>query len=285
MGIIDGEFGTLLRRLALAALAIALVGCATHRSTQAGAVGIERKQTLWVSAAEVNKASEQAYVDTLRQAESKHALNTDSREVTRVRAIARRLIPATAVFRADAPDWRWEVNVIESKELNAWCMPGGKIAVYTGLIDKLQATDDELAAVMGHEIAHALREHGRERASQAMATSIGLTVVGIALGAGQFQMDLASLITDLTISLPNSREFETEADRMGVELAARAGYDPRASLSLWKKMPQVGEGPPPQWLSTHPSHDHRQQDLADYAQRVMPLYQATQIPGQVPAGH
>lgn len=262
--------------------AVSLVACATHRSTQPGAVGIERKQTLWVSAADINRASEKAYLDTLRQAEGKHALNVDNRELTRVRAIANRLIPATGIFRTDAPGWRWEVNVIESKELNAWCMPGGKIAVYSGLIDKLQATDDELAAVMGHEIAHALREHGRERASQAMATSVGLTVVGIVLGAGQFQMDLASLITDLTISLPNSREFETEADRMGVELAARAGYDPRASLSLWKKMAQVDGGTPPQWLSTHPSHERRQQDLADYAQRVMPLYLATQATGQPP---
>lgn len=285
MAVIENRFGRHLCQLALAGLVVILAACATHRSTQAGAVGIERKQTLWVSAAEVNKASEKAYLDTLRQAEGKKALNTDSQEVARVRAIAQRLIPATAVFRSDAPGWRWEVNVIESKELNAWCMPGGKIAVYTGLIDKLQATDDELAAVMGHEIAHALREHGRERASQAMATSIGLTVVGIALGAGQFQMDLASLITDLTISLPNSREFETEADRMGVELAARAGYEPGASLSLWKKMEQAGNGGPPQWLSTHPSHENRQHDLADYARRVTPLYQATQSSGQAPARH
>ena len=278
-------FRRALRQSLLVVAVAALTACATHRSTQPGAVGIERKQTLWVSAADVNKASEKAYLDTLRQAEGKHALNTDNQDVARVRAIARRLIPVTGAFRADAPGWRWEVNVIDSKELNAWCMPGGKIAVYTGLIDKLQTTDDELAAVMGHEIAHALREHGRERASQAMATNVGLSVIGLVLGAGQFQMDLASLLTDLTISLPNSREFETEADRIGVELAARAGYDPRASLSLWKKMERVDGGSPPQWLSTHPSHEHRQQDLADYAQRVMPLYEATQPGVRTPARH
>ncbi|MGE5384275.1 MAG: M48 family metallopeptidase [Betaproteobacteria bacterium] len=256
-------------------LALASVGCATKRSTSEGVVGVDRKQTLWLSSGEVNQASEQAYVNTLRQADQQHALNRDPTALTRVRAIANRLIPTTAAFRSDAPGWKWEVNVIQSNELNAWCMPGGKIAVYTGLLDRLKLTDDELAAVMGHEIAHALREHGRERASQAMATGIGLAVVGAAAGASKGQMDLAGLITNLTINLPNSREFETEADRVGVELAARAGYDPRAALTLWDKMKSTAGGAPPQWLSTHPSNESRQRDLAEYSRRVLPLYQAT----------
>lgn len=262
-------------RRAGAALALGLLAaCATSQSTAPGKVGVERRQTLWVSSGEVNQAAAKAYADTVGQAESEQALNRDPRQVARVRAVAERLIPATAVFRPDAPGWKWEVNVIDSPELNAWCMPGGKIAVYSGLLDKLRLSDDELAAVMGHEIAHALREHGRERASQAMATNLGLSVAGAVLGAGRVQMDLAGLITELTISLPNSRQFETEADRVGVELAARAGYDPRAVLVLWRKMQQAGGSSPPQWLSTHPSHESRQRDLADYAQRVLPLYQA-----------
>lgn len=268
---------SLLQLLRLAVLAVGLAACATQQTTRPGTVGVERKQMLWVSSAEVNQASEKAYLDVLHQAGQQHTLDRNPQEVARVKAIAQRLIPATAAFRSDAPNWKWEVHVIDSPELNAWCMPGGKIAVYSGLIEKLQLTDDELAAVMGHEIAHALREHGRERASQAMVTGLGLSVAGAALGATEGEMDLAKLITDVTISLPYSRQFETEADRIGVELAARAGYDPRAALTLWQKMgQQAGSGAPPQWLSTHPSHENRQRDLADYAQRVLPLYQATQ---------
>lgn len=256
-------------------LALCLSACATERSTQPGTVGIERKQTLWVSADEVNQASLQAYREVLQKAGQGQELDRNPREVARVKAVAQRLIPATAAFRPDAPGWKWEVHVINSDEMNAWCMPGGKIAVYSGLIEKLNLTDDELAAVMGHEIAHALREHGRERASQAMATGLGLSVLGAAVGASQGQLDLAKLMTDLTISLPNSRGFETEADRIGVELAARAGYDPRAALSLWQKMTKADTGgAPPQWLSTHPSHENRQKDLKDYSERVMPLYEA-----------
>jgi predicted Zn-dependent protease len=148
------------------------------------------------------------------------------------------------------------------------------MAVYTGLIERLKVTDDELAAVMGHEIAHALREHGRERASQAYAQAIGLTVVGAALGLGRDTMQVAQIVTEVTVNLPNSREHEIEADRIGVELAARAGYDPRAAVTLWQKMGQVGGGTPPEFMSTHPAPENRQKDLADYAARVMPLYEA-----------
>lgn len=259
---------------ALALILALLAGCATSQSTAPGKVGVERRQTLWVSAEEINQAAVRAYADALGKARNEHALNRDPQLVARVRAVAGRLIPVTAVFRPDAPGWKWGVNVVDSPELNAWCMPGGKMAVYSGLVERLQLSEDELAAVMGHEIAHALREHGRERASQAMATNFGLSIAGAALGAGRAQMDLAGLLTELTISLPNSRQFEAEADRVGVELAARAGYDPRAVLDLWRKMQKAGGASPPQWLSTHPSHENRLRDLADYSQRVMPLYRA-----------
>ena len=253
---------------------LALASCQTVQTTQPGAVGVERQQSMLLSSAQVDKSAAQAYQQELKKAAAKKALNRDPEQVARVRVIAIRLINVTAAFRPDAPRWAWETNVITSNDVNAWCMPGGKIAVYTGLIEKLKVTDDELAAVMGHEIAHALREHGRERASQAAAQGIALSVGGALLGLGDSSVQLAQIITDVTINLPNSREHEIEADRIGVELAARAGYAPHAAVTLWQKMGQVGGSAPPQFLSTHPSPQNRQKDLTDYAARVMPLYEA-----------
>jgi predicted Zn-dependent protease len=264
------------RALAAALLAtFALASCETVQTTQPGAVGVERKQSMLLSAAEVDKSAAIAYQQEMKKAAAKKVLNRDAAQIARVRVIALRLVSAAAAFRPDAPKWAWESNVITSNDVNAWCMPGGKMAVYTGLIEKLKVTDDELAAVMGHEIAHALREHGRERVSQAYAQALGLSVVGSALGLGQGSMQVAQIITDVTFNLPNSREHEVEADRIGVELAARAGYDPRAAITLWQKMGQVGGGAPPQFLSTHPSPENRQKDLEDYAARVMPLYESS----------
>jgi predicted Zn-dependent protease len=263
-------------------LAFVLASCETVQTTQPGAVGVDRKQSMLLSSAEVDRGAAQAYQQVLKQASAKKLLNQDAGQVARVRVIALRLINGVGVFRPDAPKWAWETNVITSKDVNAWCMPGGKMAVYTGLIERLKVTDDELAAVMGHEIAHALREHGRERASQAYAQAFGLSVVGAALGLGGNTMQVAQIVTDVTISLPNSREHEVEADRIGVELAARAGYDPRAAVTLWQKMGQVGGGAPPQFLSTHPSPQNRQKDLADYAARVMPLYEASRTRTRAP---
>jgi predicted Zn-dependent protease len=252
-----------------------LAGCQTVRTTQGGVVGVDRQQTMLVSSDTINRSAAQEYQKVIAEAQRKNALDRDAQQAERVRRIAERLIPTTAVFRSDAPGWRWEVHVLSSNEVNAWCMPGGKIAVYTGLISKLNITDDELAAVMGHEIAHALREHGREQYSKAVAQQVGLSVVGVLLGAGQAATDLSQKAFDLFVNLPNSREDETEADRIGVELAARAGFDPRAALTLWQKMSRSGGGEPPQILSTHPSSATRQQDLQVYAERVMPLYEAT----------
>jgi len=263
------------RVAAMAAMAtLALAACQTVQTTQSGAVGVERKQTMMLSSADVNRGAEQAYLQTTKEAAKKGALNRNPAEVSRVRAIANRLIPATGAFRNDAPKWKWEVNVISSPEINAWCMPGGKIAVYTGLLEKLRVTDDELAAVMGHEIAHALREHGRERASQQAAQNAVVGIGAAILGIGDAGASLANVVADVTFGLPYSREFEREADRIGVELAARAGYDPRAAVTLWQKMAQTGNGGPPQFLSTHPSEQSRIEDLRTYSARVMPLYEA-----------
>ncbi|HMV54530.1 MAG TPA: M48 family metallopeptidase [Rhodocyclaceae bacterium] len=252
---------------------VLVAACQTVQTTQGGAVGVDRKQSMMVSAADVDKAAAANYQQVLGESKKKGALNADVAQTERVRGIARRLIPQVAVFREDALKWNWEVNVIESDELNAWCMPGGKIAFYSGIIEKLKLTDDEIAAIMGHEMAHALREHARERASKAMAAGIGVQVVGAVAGLGDIGTQLTSVLADITFVKPNSRLHETESDRIGIELAARAGYDPRAAVGLWKKMSENGGGQPPQWLSTHPSHETRIKDIEKYAARVMPLYE------------
>jgi len=253
----------------------ALCGCQTVQTTQGGVVGVERKQSMsfMVSSADMDRSAAQAYAQVLSDARKKGQLNQDPAQVARVRGIANRLIPSTAAFRSDAPGWKWEVNVITTQEVNAWCMPGGKIAVYTGLITSLKITDEELAAVMGHEIGHALREHGRERASEQMTQQLGVQVLSVLTGIN-LETQLTDIILNVTLSLPHSRTHETEADRIGVELAARSGFDPRAAVSLWQKMGKLGGDKPPEWLSTHPSDETRTRDVQSYAERVMPLYEA-----------
>jgi predicted Zn-dependent protease len=254
-------------------VSMALMACQTVQTTKPGTVGVDRQQSMAVSAQRMNQAAEEAYGRELAKARQAGALNVDVNQVNRVRAIANRLIPQTAVFRNDALQWRWDVNVISSDQVNAFCMAGGKIAVYTGLINRLQASDAELAAVIGHEIAHALREHSREQVSRQMAIGAVGTVVGVAAGSSAAG-DLAGMVSQVTFGLPNSREAETESDRIGVELAARAGYDPRAAITLWQKMSSLGGGRQPQFLSTHPSPATRITDLQQYSARVMPLYEA-----------
>jgi len=264
---------------AASALLAATVLFACSTTTEEGTVGVQRSQLLLVSSAELDKAAAAQYQQVIQTETPKGNINRDPHQTERVRGIAKRLIPQTAVFRKDALDWKWEVNVITSPEVNAWCMPGGKIAVYTGIIEKVQITDDELAAVMGHEISHALREHGRERASQQVAAGAGASLAGIVAdiflpGSGQLATAGAGLGAQGLYLLPYSRVHETEADRMGVELAARAGYDPRAAIVLWQKMAKLSGGSaPPQLLSTHPSNEARIKDLTEFSQKVLPLYE------------
>ena len=269
----------LLRAVPCAALTL-LAACETVQTTDAGTVGVTRKQQVSsvVSAKEVEAAADKQYDQMMAEAQKKGLLNRNPQQVQRVKVIAQRLIPQTQVFRKDAPGWAWEVNVLTSKDVNAWAMPGGKMAVYTGLIERLNATDDELAAVMGHEIAHALREHARERIARQMSTEAASTIGSIAiqiLTGVQLDPQIAGTVGQAVFVLPNSRENEQEADVIGVELMARAGYDPRAALSLWQKMGQAaGGGGPPEFLSTHPSGATRLRDLQGYVDKVMPLYQA-----------
>lgn len=254
-----------------------LAGCTTVETTAGGAIGIDRKQRMsaLVSEEELQSGAVKAYAEVVTKEKAEGDLNADPKMTARVQAIARRIIPHTGVFRPDAPKWKWEVNVIQSDELNAWCMPGGKIAFYSGIITKLNLTDAEIAAIMGHEIAHALREHARERASEQATTGLVIGVGSAILGAGQAGSDLTQMAYHAVFGLKHSRLHETEADRIGVELAARAGYDPRAAITLWEKMGKAsGGGGTPEFLSTHPSPETRTADLRDYAARVMPLYQS-----------
>ena len=254
------------------AIATFLASCGT--ATAPGAVGIERPQLLLVPSEQVNQSAEEAYRQVLAQARGQGALDRNPAQVRRVKAIVGRLIPQTTAFRKDAPGWEWEAHVLSSSEVNAWCMPGGKIAVYTGLLDRLQPADEELAAVLGHEIGHALREHGRERMSIALAEQLALDTVGAVAKLPRPALDLAPMLLDLTLNLPYSRTQEAEADRVGVELAARAGYDPRAAIALWEKMRKLGGSQAPKFLSTHPSPEDRIKDLRIYAEKLMPLYLA-----------
>jgi predicted Zn-dependent protease len=261
------------RALLGALLATTIVGCATTKTTTSGQAGVDRGQMMLISSKEVESASAKQYKEVIGKAQSEGKLNKDAAMTARVQNIAKRLQPHTGVFRKDAPAWAWEVNVITSEDLNAWCMAGGKIAFYTGIIQKLNMTDDEIAAVMGHEIAHALREHSREKVSRAYAQQMGISVLAQLAGLGEGGAKALGMATEVAIGLPNSRTMESESDAMGVEIAARAGYDPRAAISLWEKMSKAGGGRTPQFLSTHPAPENRMSELRKLMPKMMPLYE------------
>ena len=255
--------------------ALLLTGCQSVNTTSGGAVGVERKQYMFsmLSAQEVDQMYAQSYQKTVGEASSKGVLDKTSNEAQRVQAIADRLIAQAPNFRPDAAQWKWEVNLIKSDELNANCGPGGKIIFYTGLIDTLKLTDDEIAAIMGHEIAHALREHGREAMSRAYGIEMAKQGAGALLGLGQDTMALADTVANYGMTLPNSRANENEADLIGLELAARAGYNPNAAITLWNKMSKVSDGAPPEFMSTHPASSSRIAALQAAIPKVMPLYE------------
>lgn len=247
-----------------------LLGCAS--TTNSGAIGLQRSQLLLISSEAINAQAAKGFQQLTADAQSKKKLNTNPVMTQRVRRIGQDLIAHVDVFRPDAKQWAWEINVFESDEINAFCAPGGKIGVYTGIVNKLQLTDDEIAAVMGHEIAHALREHSREQASQKTISSLITSTVAAATGMPGELMDAGS---QMLVHLPNSRSMELESDVIGLELMARAGYDPRNASSIWKKMQQVnGNKGGASFLSTHPAGDQRIAELDAYVPKVWPLYQA-----------
>jgi len=250
-----------------------LSGCET--TTAGGAVGANRSQLMLVSSQQLEQMAAQSYAKLKADASRKGELNQDRAMLQRVGAIASRLEPQTRIFRSDAPGWKWEVNIISGNELNAFCMPGGKIMVYSGLINQLHLTNDEIAVVLGHEIAHALREHSREQVSQAIAAQTAIGVGAALFGLGQGSADLAGAGYEALIATRFSRTDENEADRIGLELTARAGYDPRAGVTLWQKMINAsGGGRPPEFLSSHPADLSRIQEIQSLLPTVMPLYDA-----------
>lgn len=251
----------------LLALVLVITACTTSPTG--------RRQLMLVSPEQAISASKEAYVKTLKPLDDKGKIDNNPAVTKRVKQITGRLIAQAVQDYPQTRNWEWSVKVIDDPEtVNAWCMAGGKMAIYTGLLNKVKPTDDELAQVMGHEIAHALANHTAEKMSVAMASQIGLMAVAVAANDSNRGAALtgAALAANLAIQLPNSRTAESEADRMGIELAAKAGYDPYAAATLWEKMGRVGGANPPEFLSTHPAPGNRQATLRALAPQMMKYY-------------
>jgi predicted Zn-dependent protease len=246
--------------------AVLLSACATSPTG--------RRQLMIVSEDSAIAASKQAYVEMLRPYAQQGKIDNDSALKKRVNRITGRLIAQAIKMRPDTRNWEWSIKIIDEPEtVNAWAMAGGKMALYSGLVEKIKPSDDELAQVLGHEIAHALAKHSAEKMSVAMASSIGVAAVGVAADRKGLALTGAALAAALAVQKPNSRAAESEADRIGIELAAKAGYDPRAAITLWQKMAEVGGKGPPEFLSTHPSPVNREKKLAEYVPEMMPYYE------------
>lgn len=249
------------------ALVLLVAACATSPTG--------RRQLMLVSEETAISSSRQAYAQEMGKYQKEGKLVTDPRALKRVKVITERLVAQAVKMRPDSAKWQWSVQVIDDpKTVNAWCMAGGRMALYTGLIMKVDPTDDELAQVMGHEIAHALANHTAERMSTAMAANAGILAAGILSDNPGQAMAITAAAATVAIKLPNSRASENEADQIGIELAARAGYDPRSAVTLWQKMAKVGGSAPAEFLSTHPSDATRKDRLGALAPKMMPYYQA-----------
>jgi predicted Zn-dependent protease len=265
----------------LASLSCTLPYALAQTNSAQGGVNVGEMSALrkLVPADQIEQQAAQQYLSLKRQANEQNALaDQNDPQLQRLQAIARKLVPFALRWNPRAPQWQWEVTLLQSDQVNAFCMPGGKIAFYRGILNKLKMTDDEIAIVMGHEIAHALREHGRER----MAKSGLVDIAGRLAGAGLSSwLGIDPRITNSVTGagaklavLKFSREDETEADVVGLDIAARAGYDPRAGVILWQKMALVNKGAPPQWLSTHPAGTNRIDEIRKHLPDVLPLYAA-----------
>ena len=263
--------------IALAVFAVWSPNAAAREGVQVGeASGFSKL----VPADQVERQAALQYRETLAEAAKQQALApADNAQLKRLREIAQKIIPFANEWNPRVSQWKWEINLIGSNQINAYCMPGGKIVFYTGIIKTLNLSDDEIAVVMGHEMAHALREHARERMGKSTATQ-GLARLGGLLASSWLGIDpnLADAVAQggaNLLTLKFGREDESEADLVGMELAARAGFDPRAGVTLWQKMAAANKGAPPQWLSTHPSSSSRISDMEASLPQVMPLYERT----------
>jgi predicted Zn-dependent protease len=264
----------------LAAGGAALVLPARAQDGVRSDVGRNSSFTKFVSAEQVEAAAAQQYLQLQQQATAQHALApADHPQAVRLRAIAKRIIPFTLPWNERARRWPWAVSLLIDPRLNAFCMPGGKIAFYSGILQKLQLSDDEVAAIMGHEMAHALREHARERVGKNMATRGAIGIGAAVLGLGNVGR-MAADVGGQLLTLKFSRDDETEADLVGMDLAARAGYDPAAGVTLWQKMLSANRGAPPQWMSTHPAGNTRIKDIQAKLPKVQPLYARAPKPPQ-----
>ena len=256
----------MIRYIGFVLLAVSMVACATSPTG--------RRQLMLVSEESAIAASKQAYTQMLQPYADKGKIDSDPALKERVHRITGYLIAQAIEMRPETRNWEWSIKIIDDPEtVNAWAMAGGKMALYTGLVRQLNATDDELAQVLGHEIAHALAKHSAEKMSLAMASSIGVAAVGVAAENKGAAMTGAALAAALAIQRPNSRSAESEADRIGIELAAKAGYDPRAAITLWQKMAKAGGQRPPEFLSTHPSPENRERKLAALVPGMLPYYE------------
>lgn len=229
-----------------------------------------------VPAEELEQAASQQFAELVQQAQSQGVLlPPDHAQTQRLQRIAKALIPQTYVWNERAREWSWAVALIRNNDINAFCMPGGKIGFFTGIIDRLQLSDDEIAMIMGHEMAHALREHSREQLAKNSATSLGISLGAQLLGLGDIGNYAARLGGQL-LSLRFSRNDESDADLVGLEIAARAGFNPQASVSLWQKMGSItgNSANGLAFLSTHPSGPERIRELQRNVPSVQPLYEA-----------
>src|SRR5262245_7270958 len=254
-------------------LAILLGACASTPVTG-------RKQLMLVPESQAITASQQAYVQTIQPLQKQGKINNNAELKARVDLITGRLVAQAIKYRPETQDWKWQVVVIDDpKTLNAWAMAGGKMAIYSGIITQLKLSDDEIAQIMGHEIGHALAKHTAERMSMQMASQTALAVGAALLGGGssissQAALQGAALATTVGVQLPNSRQQEAEADRIGIELAAKAGYDPHAAVTLWEKMiAATGQKGKSDFLSTHPAGEKRIESLSALIPQMMPYYE------------
>lgn len=259
------------RTFVIALCCLLLSACATSPTG--------RRQLMLVSEDTAISSSAQAYSQEMGNFRKEGKLSTDRELIQRINTITQKLVAQAVIMRPDSANWEWSVAVIDDPETaNAWCMAGGRMAFYSGLAIQVKASDAEIAQVMGHEIAHALANHTAEKMSVAMASSVGVLAVGVASDNHGAALAGAAAAAALAVTLPNSRSAESEADQIGIELAAKAGYDPEAAVTLWTKMNSLPGGKPPQFLSTHPNPDNRIKKLAALVPAMDPYYEAAGTP-------